>query len=93
MIWRAEHQALAADFHQQQALARPERQGFEQLEVAPPDHPAEFQPLRAIGERLVLGLAGGRLERLHVQAEPGVFSTTLAAATPGPTADPQEVAP
>ena len=45
------------------------------------------------GERLVLGLAGGRLERLHVQAEPGVFSTTLAAATPGPTADPQEVAP
>ena len=44
-------------------------------------------------ERLVLGLSAGRLERLHVQAEPGVFSATLAAATPAASTLPSEGTP
>ena len=45
------------------------------------------------GERLLLGLSAGRIERLHVQAEAGVFSAALAAATPTPTATVDEVTP
>ena len=45
------------------------------------------------GERLVLGLSGGRIERLHVQAESGVFAATLAAATPATSIEPAEATP
>ena len=45
------------------------------------------------GERLLLGLSAGRIERLHVQAEAGAFSAALAAATPTPTATVDEVTP
>lgn len=45
------------------------------------------------GERLVLGLAAGRIERLHVQAEAGVFAATLAAAAPATSTPPAESIP
>lgn len=45
------------------------------------------------GERLLLGLSPGRIERLHVQADAGVFGATLAAATPAAATSPAELAP